>query len=100
MLDGAQPLGYLHIDGTYSQAMTLCIFYQYSRRIKTHRLIIKNGAGKRGQITHLEVSGSIRNQRKTGGMRFWEAVEREGSNVLDYVFLGSCIDSILGHAAA
>ena len=33
-------------------------------------------------------------------MRFREAVEREGSNVLDDVFLGSCIDSVFRHAAA
>src|ERR1700722_18863430 len=98
MLNCAWPLRDLHIDRPYAQAMALRIFYQHRRHVKTHWLIVEYGAGERSQITHLEISRSISNERKAGGMRFREAIERERGNVLNNIVLGGSIETVLGHA--
>src|SRR5271156_2789791 len=98
MLNHALPLRHLHIDWAYAQAVTLRIFYQYSRHVKTHGLIVENRTGERSQVTHLEISGRVGNQREAGGVRFRKAIKREGSNVLNNGCLSSCIEAVFRHA--
>jgi hypothetical protein len=38
------------------------------RRVKTHRLVVKDGTSKCGQILYLEIGRGVRDQSEAGGM--------------------------------
>src|SRR5712672_3987813 len=76
--------------------MSLGIFNNRKRLIKTHRLIIEGGGGKRRQVVTLEKSTGISNQGKAGGVRFRKTVECERSDGLYYFVLRLTGNSLRG----
>ena len=100
MFHRAGPIGNLNVDWPHAQAMPLRIFYQHCRRIKTHRLIVQNGAGKRGQVFHFEVCRGIRNQREAGSVRLRKSIQRKRADVLNDVVLRRGIEPVGRHAGA
>jgi hypothetical protein len=74
MFDGASPIRHLNVDWPNAQPMTLRVFHQYGGHIEAHRLVVQDGAGKRGQVLHFQIGRGIRNQREAGRMRLREPV--------------------------
>ncbi len=77
MLDGAEPLGFLDVDGKNPEAVALRIFNQHGGRVEAHRLIVEDGAGKGSEVVHLEVSRCVSDEGEAGGVGFGESVESE-----------------------
>src|ERR1019366_7148709 len=72
----AIPLGYVYISRQHAEPVALRIFDQYGRMIKTHGLIVEQGACERSQIVTFEIRAPIGQQREARGVRFGEPVER------------------------
>ncbi len=48
--------------------MTLRIFGDRRRRIKTHGLVVEQGGGKCGEVVAFQISAGISDQREAGGV--------------------------------
>ena len=78
--------------------MPLRVFHQGCGRIKSHGLIVQHRRGKRRQVMAFQIRAGIREQRKTGGMRFRKSVQRKRSDRLHNAILRLVMNSILRHA--
>jgi len=80
--------------------MTLRIFGDGRRRIKSHGLVVEQSSGKRGEVMAFQISAGIGDQREAGGVRFGKSVERERGDGKNDFFLSFRRDSVLRHAGA
>ena len=94
----AFPIRSRHIDRQHLQSMPLRILDNRERLIKTHRLVVERGCGKRRQVMTFEIGAGVSNQRKAGGVWFGKAVERERSDWLYDLVLCLRADAIACHA--
>lgn len=95
MLDCARPIGDLHIDGFDTKAVSLRVFDEDGGHVKTHGLVVEDGAGESSEVLHFEVCGGIRNQSEARSMRFGKAIQRKGTDVL----LRRSVESVRCHAS-
>ena len=62
------------------------IAHNFGRRIKSHRLGIEQGRGKRGGMMLFDPGRNIDQQRKAGGMAFGKTVRAEAFDLLETGF--------------
>jgi hypothetical protein len=67
--------------------VTLRVFDQDGGRIKTHGLVVEQGAGECRQVMALQIRAGVSQQREAGGVRFGETVERECGDGAHYIVL-------------
>src|SRR5690242_10334291 len=58
--------------------MTLCVFYQCRRMIKTHWLIVEQRASKRRQVIRAQIGARVGEQGEARRMRLREPEHGEG----------------------
>jgi len=97
--DRAIPIRSGHINRFHFQSMSLGVLNNRKRLIKTHRLIIERGCGKRRQVVTLEISTGVSNQGKAGRVRFRKTVESKRSYGLYYFILRLTGNPLRGHSA-
>src|SRR5712692_9952667 len=61
-LERAQPVGARDVDGSDLQAVTLSVFDDGRRAIKTHRLVVEQGGGESSQVMAFEVGAGVGEQ--------------------------------------
>src|SRR5262249_37214643 len=76
----------------------LRIFDQCSRLIKAHGLIVEHGGGESREVMAFQKSAGVGDQGKTGGVRFWKAVQCKRSDGLHNFVLRFSSDSLGLHA--
>ena len=99
-LKRAEPIGALHVDRLHSQSMTLRVFHQRRRIVKTHGLVVQHGRRERRQIVALEIGAGIGNQREAGRVRFRKSIQREGRDRLNNLLLRIGANTVGSHSLA
>ena len=80
--------------------MPLGIFHQHGRRIKSHWLIVEDGAGECSKVLHFEVRRGIGDQGEAGGMRLGKTVQCKRADVLHDAVLRLGVDAVRCHPGA
>src|ERR1700744_181625 len=78
--------------------MPPCIFNDDRWTVEAHRLVVHHRAGKSSEVFHLDVSRGVRDERETGSMTLWKAVEGERADVLNDGLLRFNIEPVGSHA--
>src|ERR1700741_5427881 len=95
LLDRAQPVRAGNVDRQNFQSVTLRIFNESKWLIKTHRLIVENRGRECCQVIAFQISAGIRNQGKTGRVRFGKTVKRKRTDGQYDLFLRLSRDPVL-----
>src|ERR1700753_1395683 len=66
--------------------------------VEAHRLVVHYRAGESSKVLHLDVSRGVRDERETGSMTLWKAVEGERAYVLNDGLLRFDIEPVGSHA--
>src|SRR5262249_38315458 len=97
-LDRAQPVRTRDIDRQDFEPMSLRVFDERERLIKTHRLVIENRGRERRQVITLQIRTRISNQREAGRMRLRKTVKRKRTDREDNLILFLSSDPVSAQA--
>src|SRR5262245_47048293 len=91
-------LVYIHRDKV--KPVSLCVFYERSRGIKSEWIVVEHRGHEACPVMHDEVRGGVGEQSETERVRFGKAVVCECTRVVDDLFLHVRGNASLSHAVA